>query len=143
MTISRAQLAAYLDQDFGALADAIGQTADDDSIVGYGPDIDNALRKLGTSESELEGATVEEGKRDAVFTLAEYYAARRIWRHLASRANVKVDDSQFDYRQVLTSIKQVVDDARQQCQALGYDVTGGGWGVGQLNLDWLEPQTAE
>lgn len=142
MSISRAAIAAYLDAEFSSLASAIGQVDADDSPSGYGPDIDNALRQLGKAESDLATATVADGDRAAAFALAEYYTARRMWRRLGDRANVKVDDSQFDYRSVLSNAKTIMDDAQRRCAALGYDVAGSAWSVGWLNLDYLEPEEA-
>lgn len=141
MSVSREAIAAYLHAEFGNLAEMVGQADNDASPTGYGPDINNALRQLGESESALPSATVDDSRRDDIFALAEYYTARRMWRRLSDRANVKVDDSQFDYRQVLTNAKLLVDDAKAKCQQLGYDVTAGGWSVGALNLDWLEAES--
>lgn len=136
MTISRTQLANYLDAQFSGLATAIGQ--DSDTEEGYRPDIDAALRKLGKTESELATATVEDSQGEAVFALVEYYAARRFWRQLSDRANVKVDDSQFDYKQVLLNVKTLVDDAAAAVATLGYSVSAGSWGIVDFSADWIE-----
>lgn len=141
MSVDLAQVANYLNEQFSSLALMIGQ--DSDPIIGYLPDIDYALRMLGYTEAELGAATIEDARRDAVFSLSEYYAARRIWRQLSSRVNLKVDDSQFDYRQVLVNAKAIMDDAQRRCQAFGYDVTGAGWSVATLNTDWVEPEYSE
>lgn len=141
MSVNLAQVADYLNEQFSSLASMIGQ--DSDPLIGYLPDIDYALRMLGYTEAELGAATIENAQRDAVFSLSEYYAARRIWRQLSSRVNIKVDDSQFDYRQVLVNAKAIMDDAQRRCQALGYDVTGAGWSVATLNTDWIEPEYSE
>lgn len=142
MTINRDAVAAYLDTQFSSLASAVAQSDSSADASGYGADVDAALRKLGKTESELATATVADGSRDVYFALAEYYAARRFWRLLSDRVNMKVDDSQFDYRYMLTNAKVLVDEAQAQCVALGYDVQGGGWTAGYLNLDWVENEVA-
>lgn len=143
MTIVRDAVAAYLDTQFSGLAAAVAQTDSSAGSTGYGADVDNALRKLGKTESELAAATVADGTRDDYFALAEYYAARRFWRLLSDRVNMKVDDSQYDYRYLVANVEKIANEAKAQCVALGYDVQGGGWSAGWLNLDFLEPETAE
>lgn len=139
MTIIRDDVAAYLESQFSGLAAAVGQADSSADNSGYGADIDGALRKLGKTESELETATIEDGGRDAYFALAEYYAARRFWRQLSHLVNHRIGDSQFDYKGMMANVKMVADDAKTQAISLGYDVAGGGWSVGWLNLDFLEP----
>lgn len=136
MTISRANIATYLDTQFSSLAAAIEQ--EDALLAGYDPDIDNTFRKLGTLESDLATATLADSDRTIGFALAEYYAARRIYRQLASRINVTVDGSQFSYQYTLQAAKTLMDEAEKLCATLGVDVTGIGMGMGYLNLDFLE-----
>lgn len=141
MTVSRADIAQYLDSQFSALATAIGQ--DTDLNIGYEPDINLALRKLGKTRSELATATVEDSQEEAVFALAEYYAARRLFRQFGANINVKMDDSQFDYKQAQVNAKTMMDEAAKVCASLGYDTSASGWGVGWLNLDFIEAEAAE
>src|SRR5688572_8510632 len=136
MTVTRENIANYLDSQFSSLASAIGQI--DEPVLGYKIDIDLALRKLGKSRSELASATVEDAQEEAAFALAEYYAARRFFRHFGTFINTKVDDSQFDYKQAQVNVKAIMDAAEEVCAALGYDTAASGWGIGWLNLDWLE-----
>lgn len=124
MTITRGAVVIYLSGEFSSLAEAVGQTASNDTPEGYKADVDNALRMLGTAESDLATATVEDSQRAAFFALAEYYAARRFWRRLGDRVNVKVDDSQFDYRYQLENARQIVENAAELCARLGYSVDG-------------------
>lgn len=141
MSVDRMMIASYLDEQYSNLAAAIGQ--DSEPLTGYGPDINNAMRRFGKSESELASATVEDGNRDVIFALAEYYAARRFWRQLSSYATVKVDDSSFDYKHLLPNVQSLMADAAARCAELGVDPSASGWGIGWLNLDWLEPEIAE
>ena len=140
MTVSRANIANYLDGQFSKLAAAIEQNSD--PMFGYKPDIDNALRKVGKLESELPTVTVADSQRDTVFALAEYYAARRIWRQLGDRIDFSADGSTFTFRYMRDNAKAVMEDAASKLAVLGYDVTGQAWTTGWLNLDYLEPEDA-
>jgi hypothetical protein len=140
VTITRANIANYLDEQFSKLAAAIEQ--DSDVVFGYAPDINAALRKVGKLESELATATVADSQRDTVFALAEYYAARRIWRQLGDRINFSADGTSVNYQHMLANVKAIMEDAASKLAVLGYDVTGQAWGLGWLNLDYLEPEDA-
>lgn len=137
MAITRQNVADYLNDQFSALATSIGQNAT--PSTGYKPDIDNALRQLGKSESELPSAEIADGSRAVYFAWAEYFAARRIWRQLGSQVDHTMGETSIKYGGQRDQAKAIMDDAAAQLTALGYNVTGG-WGVGTLNLDWLEPE---
>jgi hypothetical protein len=140
MTIARATVAEYLDEQYSSLAAAVDQNADVE--LGYKPDIDNALRTLGTSESTLATATVEDSSRGAYLALAEYFAARRFWRQLGSRVNTRTGLNTYDFSDSIKAAKEMMDDAKTRCTALGYDVTGTGWAIFDMSTDWLEPEVS-
>lgn len=136
MTISRAHIAIYLNSQFSSLAAAVGQ--DVDAMIGYGPDVDAALRKLGVSEDVLETATLADADREVAFAVAEYAAARRFWRQLSARVNTSIGGNSFTFTHLLPNAKLLMEDAAAKCAALGIDVVGG-WSTGYINMDWLEP----
>lgn len=136
MTISRTALADYLSEQFSAIAVSIDQ--DDDPVIGYKPDIDNALRVLGKGESQLATATVEDSSRNAYFALGEYFAARRLRRQLGDRVNTRTGLNTYDFTNQLRTVKEIMEEAKAVVTALGFDVTGTGWTMGHMNLDWLE-----
>jgi hypothetical protein len=138
MTVTRDDVAAYLDSQFSALAASAGQ--DSDPLTGYEPDINLAYRKLGVARADLATATLEDSQEDAATTLAEYYALRRIWRQLGDRINFSADGATFNHQYMVANVKALVDDAQKRCASLGYDVTGEAWSIGYLNQDWLEPE---
>jgi hypothetical protein len=138
VAITRQNVADYLNDQFSALAGAIGQ--DPAALTGYKPDIDNALRKLGKTESELADAAIPDGDRALYFAWAEYFAARRIWRQLGKSVDHTMGETTIKYGDRRKQAKDIMDDAAAALAALGYDVTGTGWSVGSLNLDWLEPE---
>lgn len=139
MTITRQNVADYLNTQFSGLAEAVGQSAT--PLTGYKPDIDAALRKLGTVEGDLATAEVVDGSRDAYFALAEYYAARRFWRQLGNRVNTRTGSTSYNFDGQLKAAKGMMEDAANRLAILGYDVTGGGWSTGELNLDWIENES--
>jgi hypothetical protein len=138
MSVSRVDAIAYLSQEFSQLAIAVGQ--DTNVLIGYRPDVDNALRRLGAVESDLATATVDDADRNAFFALAEYYAARRFWRQCSDRANFKVGQSSFDFQHLLKNLKMVLDDAAARAADEGYPVTSSGWESGYMNMDWIEAE---
>jgi hypothetical protein len=132
VTISRANVATYLGEQFSSLATAVGQAS-------YDPDINNAFRALGVAESDLATATIDDGSRLALFTLAEYYALLRFWRQLSDRANYSLGGNSLNFSNMLENIQALASEAATRCAALGYAVKGDSWAVGWLNLDWQEP----
>lgn len=122
MTITRDDVAEYLDTQFSALAASIGQ--DSDPLTGFEPDINLALRKLGVARANLAEATVEDSQEDAVNALSEYYALRRIYRQLGDRVNTSTGVTSYNFTSQRDSVKAMLDDAQKHCAALGYDVTG-------------------
>lgn len=144
MAISRTQAAAYLSSQFSAFASAIGQTESDDTPSGYGADIDNALRDLEVTEANIPTATVAEADRRSLFTLAEYYAARRMWLRISTKANSRLGPASVDYQHVLGAIKAIMDEAAGRAASLGYTVsTEASWAFVRLNLDYLEPEATD
>jgi len=139
MSITRANIANYLDEQFSSLATEIGQTATDESF-GYGPDIDNLLRQLGKTESELAAATVNDGDRAKAFALGEYFALRRFWRRLGNRFQHQVGDVAVNYKDQLANVKAMMDDAAALCAELGVGVATSGVELVRLNLDYIEPE---
>lgn len=142
MTISRSTVANHLQSRFSRFASDIGQTVTDDSPQAYGPDIDDALRDLSVAEDDLSTATVAESSRRAYLTLAEYYAARRMWLQMSSNPNVKSGDQQVDYSKVIDSLKAIMEDASARAAALGFGPDLDQWGRISLLTDYIEPLPA-
>lgn len=139
MTISRSTVANYLHSRFSRFADDVGQADTDDSPQGYGVDIDDALRDLDTSESDLATATVADANRRGYFALAEYYTARRMWLQVSSNPNTKSGDQAVDYSKVVDALKAIMDSASAIAAAEGIGPDTGQWGRASLLTDYLEP----
>jgi hypothetical protein len=137
MTLSRADIASYLDTQFSALAASIGQ--DPDPEEGYTPDIDLTLRKLGVARDDLVTATLGDGQEDAAWALSEFYALRRIYRQLGDRVTHTMGTTSYNFASQQASVKAMLDAAQKQVSALGYDVTGDVWSIGYMNNDTFEP----
>lgn len=137
MTITRDDVADYLDTQFSALAVSIDQ--DSDPLIGYGPDINLAFRKLGVERAALATATLEDSQEDAVNALAEYFAARRIWRQLGDRVNTSTGVTSYNFTDQRKQAESIMNDAKKLVTALGYDVSGDAWSVGWMNSDEFEP----
>lgn len=141
MTVTRKQIAAYLNTQFSNLGAAIGQNSD--PVIGFAGDIDLALRKIGKARSELATATVEDGQSESAETLAEYYAALRIWRQLGDRTNLSLGGNSVNFTNQQKVVEDIMNDAKARCASLGYDVSGDGMTIGWLNLDWVEAEPTE
>lgn len=144
MTINRTQAAAHLRAQFDVLASEIGQTSNDDSATGFGPDIDAALRRLGTAQADLAAATVTDANAVAFLALCEYFALRRISRKLASYTEWRAGDVVGKENQVFEQVKAMMAEAAEQCAGLGYPMDGTpAWGVSSFTLDFIEPGVIE
>lgn len=142
MTMTRAQAAAYLQTQFDLLVTATGQAATDASAAGYGPDIDNALRQLGTAEASLSTATVADADVPAYQALVEYYALRRFARRLVTATSVSAAGISEQGQQMFEHVRLMLAEAAAAVAAYGYNVDGSAWGTVRYNLDYLEPEVA-
>lgn len=141
MSYSRASTASYLAVQFATLATETGQTTGDTS-GGFGPAIDNALRKLGgTAEADLATASVADANVPAFLALCEYYALVRFARALATRVDTGITAVEGDREQMFSHVRQLIAMAREECAAQGYPVDGSeAWSYARLQLDYIEPE---
>lgn len=144
MTITRAEAALYLDTQFGNLAREVMQVTNDDSAVGYGADIDQALRKLSYVESDIATAIVAADYRDVYFALADYYALRRFARLLATKVDIgQAHVREGDRNRVFDNVLKLLEMAETTIEEYGYSVgSGSGWELARLTLDFLEPDVS-
>ena len=141
MSMTRAQAATYLDQQFSALATQLGQSATDDSADGYGPDIDQALRQMGVGESSLSSATVADDDVPAFLALCDYYAARRFWRGLSLSTDVALGPRREQRSRWADTLAGIVQEAADRAAGLGYPVDATpAWSLDRLSLDFIEPE---
>lgn len=121
-TINRNALLQHLVNEFGKLATETGQVTTD-SLAGYGPAIDRALRRLGVAETDLATAELDDADGPAAFALAEYYALLRFQRALAVRGDIDGASVIGPRSQVFQQVRDMLADAKLACEALGYAMT--------------------
>jgi hypothetical protein len=143
MSVSRANAAAHLHAQFSNLAAEMNLAASDAGATGYGPDIDQALRALGTAESSISAATVADDDAGAYYALAEFYFLTRAGRQLAARVDVGSFAVDADKRPtIFDRIQDLIEQAEARIEAYGYSAAGGsgGWEFERLLLDYIEPE---
>jgi hypothetical protein len=138
MSLSRDDLASYLQEEFHSLAQNIGQASD--PATGFAPAINHTFRKLGVLEADLGDATISDADRDKALALAEYYALRHFMRQLLDRVNHTMGETTYNYTNQMNQVKAMMDDAAKLCGELGVSVRSGAWSVGWMNLDWIEAE---
>lgn len=124
MAYTRETAVTYLNSEFDELAADAGITPDDS---GWTTVIDRMLR-VDTDDEETQEA------------LMDYYALRWIARKFSIRFAVSKTGLSVSLNQAFTQVKALLDDATKRLESLGLlPGGGGGWAVGSLNLDFLEP----
>lgn len=140
--MTRAELLAYLNAEYTALIRE-AQLGTTDVAAGLKYPLDSAFRRLGVAEDSLSSATTTEV--EAAQALGDYYTLRRIARALATRVDFGSTAVEGNRPKVFEHIESLMKDAAKTCASLGYavDSDGGGWGVGTLSLDFVEPEPTE
>lgn len=136
--MTRGDVVQYLQFELGALAADAGIDTSN-SVAGYAPAVDAALRAIGVTEALLAAPVILDGQIVDVLALAVYYALLKIQRALATRVDVAFFSPAQSKRrsQVFTQVKQLVEQARIDLIARGY--LSGGITLGRLSFDFLEP----
>lgn len=137
--MTRAELLAYLNAEYATLIRE-AQLLTTDAAGGLKYPIDSAFRRLGVAEDSLSSATTT--NVEAVQALGDYYTLRRIARTLATRVDYGSTAVEGQRPRVFEHLERLMEDAAKTCASLGYavDSDGGGWGVGTLALDFIEPK---
>lgn len=139
--MTRADLLAYLQSVFGALAAETGAPLTD-TENGFKHPLDSAFRRLGVGESDL--AAAQTASVEAAQALAEYFALRRFRSLLAARVDFDATAVQGPRSQPFNHVTALLEEAASRCAATGYGV-GGDEGAARVrwNLDYIEPEVAE
>jgi hypothetical protein len=143
MSMTRTQAAAYLESQYSNLRKEILQALTDASATGYGPDIDQALRKLDVVEADLATATVEDADVRVFLALCDYYCLRR----MARRAATKVDLPDTFAREgsgresISRNVRELLKEAKATLDSMGISLgDDDAWQMIRLNLDFVEPE---
>lgn len=140
--MNRTALLAYLNAEYATLIRE-AQILTTDAAGGLKYPIDSAYRKLAVAEADLATATTD--KVEAIQALGDYYTLRRIARTLATRVDYGSTAVEGQRPRVFEHIERLMQSAAETAASLGYavDSDGGGWGIGKLSLDFIEPETEE
>lgn len=140
--MTRAELLAYLNAEYATLIRE-AQMLTTDAAGGLKYPMDSAFRRLGVAEDSLSSATTT--NVEAAQALGDYYTLRRIARTLATRVDFGATVIEGDRPKVFEHIESLMNAAAKTAASLGYavDSDGGGWGVGTLSLDFVEPGVTE
>lgn len=144
MGMSRLQAATYLSTEAGleSLINESGRKSTD-TADGYKPAIDQALRRLGASESGLATAEIADSQIPAYIALMEYYALRLFARTIATRVDYQATSLEADRDAVFQHVRQLMEQAAEAAEAYGYSIDGdSAWSLGRLTLDYIEPEPA-
>lgn len=136
--MNRAQATSYLAGQFSELADIAGVVTTD-TTSGFGPAIDQSLRKLGYTETQLPTAD-ETANVVAFIALLEVYALKKLQRALAIKYNYSIDGQSHSEEPVFQHLKDMLTEAKETAASAGFTVDGAdSWESWRFNLDIYEP----
>lgn len=133
MAITRTSVMQYVSGRYAALITALGLAASDAPTT-FGPAIDQVFLALGVAAADLASASAADSTYVKAYALADYYTLQ----YLAAAAAAKVDVSsdgavqQGQRSQLFRHIKDLLKEAAQRVEELGYENTGGQVGVDVL-----------
>lgn len=139
--MDRTAASAYLTQEYRELA-TDAKLTDQQITDAYNAAIDMSLRQLGTQETDLATASVDQINIIKYLALLNYYALKRFARMLAIKYDVAVGSGAVDAKrsQAFNHVSALLQDAEEQLLKLGIDVGGGpSFQLGSINLDYNEP----
>jgi hypothetical protein len=141
MSYTRVQAATYLASRYAKLITLVGQTSTaQDAPLGFQLVIDEALRALSVSESDLAAYEVEDGTVKNYLALLRYFALDKFLTDLSISASWSVDGESADDSKVFANVQKLLEAAKSEVQSLGYVVDSAGqFSIGTINLDFLEP----
>jgi hypothetical protein len=136
--VERADALIHLQNQFAPLASVVDQPTTD-SAAGYGPALDQALRKLGYTADQLATAVVPDADVLDYLTLAEYYALERyaLWFTVAVDEERQFGSGTRRRDNLAGKVTALLTERRAALTELGY--IGTVWEGGALVLDFLEP----
>jgi hypothetical protein len=135
----RADALVFILDEYASLATEAEVTHNDTSS-GFKSAIDNALRALGYTQSQLQTAEVEEADEGDYIALLRLHALKRISTPLALYADVRSDAPGQEKKksQIFAQVQKLLAQSQKEVDDLGLG-TGGGFQLGRINLDYLEP----
>lgn len=126
MAMTRAQLLAYLVNQYGPLTTLTGQLTTD-SATGYGPALDDTFLKLGTVYADLATGTAAEADIEAARLLGRFYALSHFESRLTSKADFDVTGTSAA---IVKKRSSALAQIREGMAALSMVLSGYGYTVG-------------
>ena len=110
------------------------------TVTAYNTAIDMSMRYLGVAETDLQTTDIAQNTVLVYIALMNYFALLRIQRIFSLRFDVVVAGAINAKRsQLFDHLKQLLQDAADQCNDLGIPIGSGGFSLGRVELDYLEP----
>lgn len=136
--MNRVGAVAYLASRFHKIA-LFCDVPEEDTALGYGAEIDAALRELGVSETDLTTYDVTDKVRSYT-TLLDYFALRKLNTDLSLSVDYAVNSNQINEKasQYFTQTASLLAKAEEDCNALGYLNTADKWPSGWVTTDYIE-----
>jgi hypothetical protein len=128
----------YVQNEFADIAAEAGldQSA---QLAAYSTVVDQALRTLGYTESQLGTANTSDAEVDGYLALLDFFALNRYLRVFAMRTDVSVSGAiSATQSQTFRQVKVLHDQAERRLNGLGLSPTEQ-IEVGRFTLDFLEP----
>lgn len=141
--MTRGEILAYLRGQYPEIGSELGFSAQD-SLSGYGPAIDMALRTVGIAEASLAAPTLPTSVTVLdVLTLAEYFAILRFLKAVALKVDIRIDSptAQKLQDQMTRHLGSLADRMKGFLEQRGF--LAGDFSMEFLNLDFLEAQAVE
>lgn len=111
------QVAAKLESRLKSLRNEAKIPLADDSANGYGPDIDDALRRMSTDDISTLTTFNE---TNAFLVIARYYALSRIATLVATRVDTEGYAIEGDRETIFDHIERLIEQAKNEALAYGY-----------------------
>jgi hypothetical protein len=129
---------SYLQGEFADIATEAG--IDQSPLLSaYGIVIDQSLRTLGYTESQLGSTNTHDDEVDGYLALLDYFALTRFMRIFAMRTDVSVSGAiSATQSQTFRQVKILRDEAEKRLNGLGLSPTTQ-MEIGRFTLDFLEP----
>jgi hypothetical protein len=141
--MTRAELVAYLGEQFATLLDAAG-ILPADMAAGLQMPVNQALRRLGVSAA----GPISDALSEAAEALGEFHTLRRIRAALGASTEIEAQNARASKSQLFNQVTALLEDAAARCAALGYAPTTQGTSSGgvtpatafRVGLDFIEPE---
>lgn len=139
MSVTREALATHAATTWPGLVTLAGMDTDD-SLDGFKLPIDQVMRTLGYADSLVAVSGATDDQAEGAYALMDYYTLLFFSRKLSSKRDADVSGSggvTFKKRTERVQLREDLAEARERCEALGYDVGGNAWDAGTMYADYL------